>query len=90
MESPGSPTMEVQDAPAIVQVARKHGVRTILDNTWATSLSFNAHSHGIDIAVEAGTKYLGGHSDLLLGLASANSETWPALRATYDAIAILP
>ncbi|CAI7283080.1 BAD_collapsed_G0017870.mRNA.1.CDS.1 [Saccharomyces cerevisiae] len=51
---------------------------------------FDAHAHGIDISVEAGTKYLGGHSDLLLGLASANEECWPLLRSTYDAMAMLP
>jgi len=90
MESPGSQTMEIQDIPAIVQVAKKYGIKTILDNTWATPIFFNAHAHGIDISVEAGTKYLGGHSDILLGLASANEECWPALRATYDAIAMLP
>ncbi|UPT36777.1 cystathionine beta-lyase [Pseudomonas amygdali] len=90
MESPGSQTMEIQDVPALVRVAKKHGLKTILDNTWATPVFFDAHGNGIDISVEAGTKYLGGHSDLLLGLASANQETWPALRATYDAMAMLP
>lgn len=90
MESPGSQTMEIQDVPALVSVAKKRGLKTILDNTWATPIFFDAHGNGIDISVEAGTKYLSGHSDLLLGLASANEETWPALRATYDAMAMLP
>ncbi|CAI4422820.1 BAP_1a_G0014900.mRNA.1.CDS.1 [Saccharomyces cerevisiae] len=90
LESPGSGTMEIQDIPALVSVAKKHGIKTILDNTWATPLFFDAHAHGIDISVEAGTKYLGGHSDLLLGLASANEECWPLLRSTYDAMAMLP
>lgn len=90
MESPGSRTMEVQDIPAIVKVARKHGIKTILDNTWATPLFFKAHAYGIDISVEAGTKYLGGHSDILLGLASASADLWPALRATYDDMGMLP
>ncbi|WP_055335118.1 cystathionine beta-lyase [Ralstonia solanacearum] len=90
MESPGSQTMEIQDVPALVRVAKKHGLKTILDNTWATPIFFDAHGNGVDISVEAGTKYLSGHSDLLLGLASANAETWPALRATYDAMAMLP
>lgn len=90
LESPGSQTMEIQDIPTLVQVAKKHGVKTVLDNTWATPLFFNAHGHGIDISVEAGTKYLGGHSDILLGLASANKETWPLLRTTYDAMSMLP
>ncbi len=90
LEAPGSQTLEVQDVPAIVAVARKHGIRTIIDNTWATPVFFRAHDHGVDLSVEAGTKYLGGHSDLLLGLVSANAESWPALRATYDALAMLP
>ncbi|WP_316674648.1 cystathionine beta-lyase [uncultured Tolumonas sp.] len=90
MESPGSQTMEIQDIPALVSVAKKYGLKTILDNTWATPIFFDAHENGIDISVEAGTKYLSGHSDLLIGLASANRETWPELRATYDAMAMLP
>ncbi|CAI1975945.1 hypothetical protein SEUBUCD646_0F01190 [Saccharomyces eubayanus] len=90
LESPGSGTMEIQDIPALVSIAKKHGIRTILDNTWATPLFFDAHGHGIDISLEAGTKYLGGHSDFLLGLTSANQECWPLLRSTYDAMAMLP
>lgn len=90
LESPCSFTMEVQDVPAIVKVAKRHNVKTVLDNTWATPLFFKAHSHGVDISVEAGTKYVGGHSDLLLGLISANSRCWPALRQTYDAMGMLP
>ncbi len=90
LESPGSQTFEVQDVPAITAVARAHGIKTIIDNTWATPVFFRAHEHGCDLAVEAGTKYLGGHSDLLMGLVTANAETWPALRKTYDAMAMLP
>lgn len=90
LESPGSHTMEIQDIPAFVAVARKHGIKTVLDNTWATPLFFKAHSFGIDISIEAGTKYVGGHSDILLGLASANSESWPALRSTYESLGMLP
>lgn len=90
LEAPGSQSFEVQDVPAIVKVAKKHNIKTILDNTWATPIFFKAHEHGIDISLEAGTKYLGGHSDLLLGLASANAETWDALRQSYDYMAMLP
>ena len=74
-ESPGSQTLEIQDVPAIAEVAHAHGACVIMDNTWATPLFFSAHAHGVDLAVEAGTKYLSGHADLLLGLVSAN-ETW--------------
>lgn len=90
LEAPGSQSFEVQDVPAIVAVAKKYGIKTIIDNTWATPIFFRAHEHGIDLSLEAGTKYLGGHSDLLMGLISANEETWPALRQAYDHIAMLP
>ncbi len=90
LESPGSQTFEIQDVPAITGFARRRGIKTILDNTWATPLFFPAHEHGCDLSVEAGTKYLGGHADLLLGLVSANAETWPALKRTHQSMAMLP
>ena len=67
LESPGSLSFEVQDVPAIVAVAREHGIATILDNTWATPLLFPAIGQGIDFTVQALTKYTGGHSDLMMG-----------------------
>ncbi|WP_315737794.1 MULTISPECIES: trans-sulfuration enzyme family protein [unclassified Bradyrhizobium] len=67
LESPGSGTMEVQDVPAIARAARARGVLTGCDNTWASPLLFKPLAHGVDFAVEALTKYVGGHSDLLLG-----------------------
>ncbi|PTX00017.1 trans-sulfuration enzyme family protein [Pararhodobacter aggregans] len=67
MESPGSTTMEVQDVPAIVALARRHGVLTGIDNTWATPLLFKPLAHGVDFSMQALSKYVGGHSDLLLG-----------------------
>ena len=76
--------------PAITALARRHELTTIIDNTWATPLFFRAHEHGCDLAVEAGTKYLGGHSDILLGLVSANTRRWPALKRTYQSMAMLP
>jgi cysteine-S-conjugate beta-lyase len=89
METPGSQSFEVPDLPAFVDLARRHELCTILDNTWATPIFLPPHAAGIDMAVEAGTKYLSGHSDLLLGLTSAN-DAWAArLRATYDAFAML-
>lgn len=90
LESPGSQTFEVQDVPAITALAKARGIKTILDNTWATPVFFRGHEHGCDLVVEAGTKYLGGHSDLLMGLVTANAGTWPALRKTYDSMAMLP
>lgn len=87
VEAPGSQSFEMQDIPAISAVAREKGACVIMDNTWATPLFFPPHERGVDLAIEAGTKYLSGHSDLLLGLVSANAEWWPRLRETYDTMA---
>ncbi|HKD15702.1 MAG TPA: cystathionine beta-lyase [Candidatus Angelobacter sp.] len=66
-ESPGSITMEVQDVPAIAEQAHRHGAVVVLDNTWASGVYFDAFAHGVDVTMQALTKYIGGHSDLLLG-----------------------
>jgi cysteine-S-conjugate beta-lyase len=66
-ESPGSITMEVQDLPAIVRAAHQQNVRVVLDNTWSAGVLLDAFSHGVDVTLQAITKYIGGHSDLLLG-----------------------
>lgn len=87
-ESPGSQSFEVQDVPAIARAAHGGDATVLIDNTWATPLFFPPHERGADIAIEAGTKYLGGHSDLLLGLVTANERCWKHLRATFDAMAI--
>jgi cystathionine beta-lyase len=83
VESPGSLTFEVQDVPAIAAVAHARGARVVLDNTWATPLGFRAFDHGVDVSVHAATKYLGGHSDVLLGAIVANAETFPALHRLW-------
>jgi cysteine-S-conjugate beta-lyase len=87
-ESPGSQSFEMQDVPAIAAAAHAHGACVLMDNTWATPLFFPPHARGVDLAVEAGTKYLSGHSDLLLGLVSANAEWLPKLSRTVDSMAI--
>ena len=69
-ESPGSVTMEIQDVPAIAEVAHASGVHVALDNTYAAGVMFDAFAHGVDISMQALTKYVGGHSDLLLGSVS--------------------
>ena len=69
-ESPGSVTMEIQDVPAIVEAAHASGVNVALDNTYAAGVMFDAFAHGVDISMQALTKYVGGHSDLLLGSVS--------------------
>lgn len=71
-ESPGSLTMEVQDVPAIVRTCRQRGVRVALDNTWASPLGFRAIAHGVDLSVQALTKHVAGHGDLLLGSIATN------------------
>jgi len=66
-ESPGSITMEVQDVPAIAEAAHRHNALVVLDNTWAAGIYFDAFAHGVDVSTQALTKYVGGHSDVLLG-----------------------
>jgi cystathionine beta-lyase len=80
MESPGSLTFEVQDIPAIVAVAKQHGLVTLLDNTWATPLFFPAIERGIDLTILAATKYVVGHSDVMLGAVTAAPGRFDALR----------
>jgi cystathionine beta-lyase len=89
-EAPGSQSFEMQDIPAIADAAHGRGAVVIMDNTWATPLFFPPHERGVDLAIEAGTKYLSGGSDLLLGLVSANAGHWRTLRQTFDAFAMTP
>lgn len=79
-ESPGSVTMEVQDVPSIAAAAHHHGVPVALDNTWSAGVYFDAFRHGVDISMQALTKYVGGHSDLLLGSVTVREP------ATYETI----
>lgn len=80
VESPGSVTFEMQDIPAIASAAHEAGAFVIMDNTWATPVFFKPFLHGVDVSVQAGTKYLVGHSDAILGVATANERAWPLLR----------
>jgi len=73
-ESPGSITMEVQDVPAIVEIAHRAGALVALDNTWSAGVYLDAFAHGVDITMQALTKYVGGHSDLLLGSVTVRDE----------------
>lgn len=82
VEAPGSQTFEMQDIPAIAEVAHHREAVVLMDNTWATPLYFRALDKGVDLSIQAGTKYIGGHSDLMLGTVSANAATWPRLRDT--------
>ncbi len=74
VESPGSVTMEVQDVPAIAAAAHRSGVLVALDNTWSAGVLFDAFAHGVDVTMQALTKYVGGHSDLLLGSITVREE----------------
>lgn len=85
-KSPGSNTFEIQDIPAIVEVARAHDIITMMDNTWATPLYLKALDFGIDISIHAGTKYPSGHSDVLFGMISANEKCWKRLEESYTAL----
>src|SRR3546814_10326616 len=82
LESPGSLTFEVQDVPAIVAVAKEKGIVTLIDNTWATPLFFPALGHGVDISILACTKYIVGHSDVMIGSVTASEAWFPKVRQT--------
>lgn len=82
LESPGSLTFEMQDVPLLAQVARRRDAVSVIDNTWATPLYFQPLAHGVDVSVHAATKYIGGHSDLILGTVTCNERAWPRMRET--------
>lgn len=84
-ESPGSYTFEIQDVPAIAEAAHSNGATVLIDNAWATGFYFNAFAHGADVVIQPVTKYIAGHSDLLVGAVIANEKAWPRLReSTLD------
>ena len=85
VEAPGSQSFEMQDIPAIAKVAHDKGALVLMDNTWASSLYFSAFAKGVDLSIQAGTKYIGGHSDIMFGCVAANAKTLPALKnAVYS------
>ncbi|KZX69732.1 cystathionine beta-lyase [Vibrio sp. HI00D65] len=79
-ESPGSITMEVQDVPTLARIAHEHDITVMLDNTWAAGVNFSPFDFGVDISIQAATKYIVGHSDVMLGTAVANEKCWDQLR----------
>jgi cystathionine beta-lyase len=79
IEAPGSQSLEMPDIPAIAGVAHAHGALVIDDNTWATPLYHRSLDHGVDISMQAATKYIGGHSDIMFGTISANARAWPLI-----------
>lgn len=90
VEAPGSLSFEMQDVPAIAKAAKAHGGAVVMDNTWATPLYFKPLEHGVDISIQAGTKYLGGHADVNIGTIAANQEYWSRVRETNGSLGINP
>lgn len=88
LESPGSFTFEVQDVPAIAAAAHERGAAVILDNTWATPLYFDALGHGVDLSVQAVTKYIGGHADIMMGAVTANAAHRDRLIETHGMLGL--
>lgn len=82
VEAPGSQSFEMQDIPAIAKVAHDKGAIVLMDNTWATPLYFRAFEKGVDMQIQAGTKYICGHADVMFGCVSANAATLPILKDT--------
>ena len=82
LEAPGSMTFEVQDVPAITAAAHAGGAITVFDNTWASPLFFKPFEHGVDVSVSAATKYVGGHSDIMLGLITMTEAMFPIIQPT--------
>lgn len=83
-ESPGSHTMEVQDIPAIAEAAHKAGALVMIDNTWGAGHYFNAFAHGCDLSIQAATKYIGGHSDVLMGTVTCTAACFQQFDTTYE------
>lgn len=82
IESPGSMTFEVSDVSAISEISHQYGAKVLVDNSWATPLLFQPLKHGADISIQSVTKYIGGHSDILMGVATANAQTYQQLTQT--------
>ncbi|WP_267555244.1 cystathionine beta-lyase [Rhizobium rhizogenes] len=85
-EAPGSNTFEIQDIPAIAEVAHRHDAVVTMDNTWATPLYFKPLDFGVDVSIQASTKYPAGHADILMGTISANAKHWRKLRQANGAL----
>ncbi len=87
-ESPGSQTFEVQDIPAIARAAHARGLYVLMDNTWATPLYFKPFAHGVDVSIQAATKYIVGHADAMLGAVSANARAAPHIARSADLLGL--
>lgn len=90
VESPGSWTFEVQDIPAIAKAAHAKGAVVVMDNTWASPINFKAPSHGVDVSIHSATKYISGHSDLLMGVINCSDAVYPRIKRVYKNLGICP
>ena len=88
LEAPGSQSFEMPDIPAIAAVAHGRGALVIDDNTWATPLFHRSLDQGVDISMQAATKYIGGHSDIMFGTISANAKAWPLVAETIRLLGV--
>ena len=88
VEAPGSQSFEMPDIPAIAAVAHDQGALVIDDNTWATPLFHRSLDQGVDISIQAATKYIGGHSDIMFGTISANAQAWPLVAETIRLLGV--
>ncbi|HEY4986701.1 MAG TPA: cystathionine beta-lyase [Bradyrhizobium sp.] len=88
VEAPGSQSFEMPDVPAIAAIAHAHGALVIDDNTWATPLFHRSLEQGVDISIQAATKYIGGHSDIMFGTISANANAWPVIAETIRLLGV--
>jgi cystathionine beta-lyase len=88
LEAPGSQSFEMPDIPAIAAVAHARGALVIDDNTWATPLFHRSLDQGVDISMQAATKYIGGHSDIMFGTISANPKAWPLIAETIRLLGV--
>lgn len=88
LESPGSNTFEIQDIEPIVKIAKEKNIVTLMDNTWATPLFFRPLEAGIDISIMSGTKYIGGHSDILMGFITTNEKYSEIISKFYETIEV--
>ncbi|MFL6806964.1 MAG: cystathionine beta-lyase [Xanthobacteraceae bacterium] len=88
LEAPGSQSFEMPDVPAIAAAAHAAGAVVLMDNTWATPLYFRPFEKGVDLSIQAGTKYIVGHSDVMLGTVSATAATWPQVQQTVHTMGL--
>ncbi len=89
-ESPGSQSFEVQDIPGIAKAAHAAGACVVMDNTWATPLYLKPFAHGVDVSIQAATKYIVGHADAMLGAITTTEAAWPTIARAHEDLGLCP